>query len=279
MISRETVDRCKNLIVDADAILIGAGAGLSASAGLLYSGKRFTDNFGDFIERYPLTDMYSTAFYPWRSEEEFWAFFSRYININRYVFEDKKVYPKLLKMVNSKPHFVLSTNADALFEKSGFNRDNIFAMQGDYSKFQCSKPCNNTLYENRDMVEQMVSQQIECKIPSELIPICPNCGEALAPHLRKDNSFVESSDWHKGYARYHSFIEKFKEKRVVLLELGVGFNTPGIIRFPFEQMASKLPYATLVRVNIDSVKAHHTIPETSTLISGDIAEFIESCSQ
>lgn len=275
MIDEKLINEVKNLIAESDALLIGAGAGLSTAAGLEYGGQRFKDNFPDYIERYGLTDMYSSAFYPFPTLEERWGYFSRHIKLNRYDFHAEKVYPDLLEMAKDKDYFVITTNADGLFFKAGFTPEKIFAMQGDYTKFQCEKACHDTLYDNEEIVMQMVAQQSDCKIPSELIPVCPVCGENLVPHLKIDQYFVQNEDWRLAAERYLNFIQRVQDKKLILLELGVGYNTPSIIRWPFEKMAIEYENATLVRVNIDNIQSRYAVPDESKLIKGDIVDFFE----
>lgn len=269
------IEQAKTLIQESDAIIIGAGAGLSTAAGLDYSGKRFEDNFSDFIEKYGLTDMYSSAFFPFPSLEERWAYFSRHISLNRYDSPVGKPYTDLLKLVKKKKYFVITTNGDAQFFRAGFDPLKIFATQGDYSKFQCQNACHDTLYDNKNMVKEMVNQQKDFKIPTELIPRCPVCGAYMKTHLRMDENFVENADWFKAQDRYLNFIQKVQSKKVVLLELGIGFNTPMIIRWPFEQMSIKNKNHTLIRVNKDNIKPHYNIPERDILLKMDIKEFIK----
>ncbi|WP_075603516.1 SIR2 family NAD-dependent protein deacylase [Saccharicrinis aurantiacus] len=274
MIDKQIIEQSIARIKAADKIIIGAGSGLSTAAGLNYGGKRFQDNFADFISKYPLSDMYSAAFYPFATPEERWAYFSRHILINRFNALVGQPYKDLLEVVQHKDYFVLTTNVDAQFQRAGFNTSKLFATQGDYGMFQCSKPCNNTLYHNHKMVNDMAAQQSHCKIPSALIPICPNCGEALEPHLRKDQYFVENDDWHTANNNYINYVRQIKQEKVVFLELGVGFNTPSIIRWPFEQLSKQLTNACLIRVNMDDVQANYQISDQSILCQGDIAEFI-----
>lgn len=270
---KNSIEKSKQLIAQSEAILIGAGAGLSTAGGLKYSGKRFNDNFADYIEKYQLTDMYSSAFYPFPSPEEKWGYFSRHIKLNRFDAPVGQVYDDLWQMVKHKPHFVITTNADAQFYKSGFESENIFATQGDYAKFQCKVGCHDTLYDNEEIIHNMVLRQQDLKIPTELLPICPKCGEDLVAHLRIDNHFVENSDWHQAKDHYVRFINKHKNKKLVLLELGIGFNTPSIIRWPFEQMAIAFKKSTLIRINYDNVDARYGIPDKSILLKGDISQF------
>ncbi|WP_282039778.1 SIR2 family NAD-dependent protein deacylase [Saccharicrinis aurantiacus] len=279
MIDKQIIEQSIACIKAADKIIIGAGSGLSTAAGLNYGGKRFQDNFADFISKYPLSDMYSAAFYPFATPEERWAYFSRHILINRFNAPVGQPYKDLLEVVQHKDYFVLTTNVDAQFQRAGFNTSKLFATQGDYGMFQCSKPCNNTLYHNHKMVNDMAAQQSNCKIPSALIPICPNCGEALEPHLRKDQYFVENDDWHTANNNYINYVRQIKQEKVVFLELGVGFNTPSIIRWPFEQLSKQLTNACLIRVNMDDVQANYQISDQSILCQGDIAEFITGIKQ
>ncbi|WP_198931727.1 SIR2 family NAD-dependent protein deacylase [Labilibacter marinus] len=274
MIDTQIIQQSKQLIEDADVVLIGAGAGLSTAAGLHYSGKRFSDNFSDYIDEYQLTDMYSSVFYPFKSKEEKWAYLSRHIKLNGYDAEPGQVYNDLLNLVKGKSYFVITTNGDGLFKKAGFNTDQIFATQGDYQQFQCAKGCHNTLYHNEKMVMQMVKQFNNFRIPTELLPICPVCGEDLVPHLRIDQFFVENEDWHLANDRYTQFVRNAKDKKMVLLELGIGFNTPSIIRWPFEQMAHQFTNTELIRVNMDSVEPNYKIPATSILLKSGIAEYL-----
>lgn len=275
MIQNKIIEECKKLITECEVLLIGAGSGLSTADGLSFSGKRFTDNFPDFITRYKLKDMYSAAFYPYPTMEEKWAYFSRYIKLNRFDAEVGQVYKDLLDLVKSKEYFVITTNVDAKFFKAGFDPERIFATQGDYGKFQCSVPCNDKLYDNEEVVHKMVAQQIDCKVPSDLIPKCPVCGENLTTHLRADDKFVENEDWHNASTRYSNFIDHLEDKKVVILELGVGFNTPIIIRFPFEKITELHKNCTLVRINYDNVQTYYSVSDKSVLIKDDIADFME----
>ena len=249
------LDKAIDKINEADFILIGAGAGLSTAAGVEYTGKRFTDNFGDFIEKYSMKDMYSSGFYPFKTPEEKWAYWARHIDVNRYQVGETDVYKKLLKLVEDKDYFVLTTNVDHQFWINGFADERIFATQGDYSLFQCSEACHDKLYYNEGQVKEMVEKTVDCKIPSDLVPKCPVCGAEMETNLRKDNLFVEDEKWHEANKRYMDYLDKIKGKNVVFLEIGVGFNTPVIIRYPFEQMTYDNPNATLIRLNKDYADA------------------------
>lgn len=245
------IQRAKRALQDAGCVLIGAGAGLSAAAGLCYDGERFTKNFAPFIEKYGMTDMYSAGFYPFKTPEEKWAYWARHILVNRYEVSPAPLYLELLRIARRKPYFVITTNVDGQFELAGFPRERIFAVQGDYRYFQCARACHDTLYDNQRQVREMAASTRECKIPSELVPKCPVCGGPMEVHLRCDGYFVENEDWRAANRRYRDFLASAKGRRLVLLELGVGYNTPVIIRFPFEQITYQNPNATLIRLNRD----------------------------
>lgn len=262
-------------IDQADAIVIGAGAGLSASAGLLYSGKRFEDNFPDFIEKYHMTDMYSSGFYPFPTEEERWAYWSRHIILNRWQGEAGQVYKDLFKLAEKKKHFVLTTNVDGQFIKTGFSPERVFATQGDYGKNQCSKKCHNTLYDNKELVEKMIASQEDCRIPSELVPLCPVCGGPMDPNLRKDNYFVEDENWHKSSKNYSDFIQSLEDSNILFMELGVGYNTPAIIKYPFEQMTNHFDRAFLIRMNKDYPQISEINREKTIVFSEDISAIFD----
>ena len=259
----------------ADAVVIGAGAGLSASAGFTYSGERFEKYFGDFIEKYGFRDMYSGGFYPFETLEEHWAYWSRYIYINRYLDAPKPVYSILLKLVQDRDYFVLTTNVDHCFQKAGFDKHRLFYTQGDYGLWQCSKPCHSKTYDNEEAVRAMLAQQNSMKIPGELVPHCPVCGAPMSMNLRADGSFVEDSGWHKAARRYEEFLRRHEEMRVLFLELGVGGNTPGIIKYPFWRMTYQNPRAVYACVNLGEAWAPKEIAERSVCIDGDIGETLE----
>ena len=259
----------------ADAVVIGAGAGLSASAGFTYSGERFEKYFGDFIGKYGFHDMYSGGFYPFETLEEHWAYWSRYIYINRYLDAPKPVYSTLLKLVQDRDYFVLTTNVDHCFQKAGFDKHRLFYTQGDYGLWQCSRPCPSKTYDNEEAVRAMLAQQNSMKIPGELVPHCPVCGAPMSMNLRADGSFVEDSGWHKAARRYEEFLRRHEEMRVLFLELGVGGNTPGIIKYPFWRMTYQNPRAVYACVNLGEAWAPKEIAERSVCIDGDIGETLE----
>lgn len=227
------IDRLKNEIETADAIIIGAGAGLSTAAGFTYSGERFEKYFSDFIEKYQFRDMYSGGFYPFESLEEHWAYWSRYIYINRYMDIDNGVYKELFELVKEKDYFVLTTNVDYQFQKAGFDKHRLFYTQGDYGLFQCSKPCCQETYDNEVCIRDMLKAQKNMRIPTELISHCPKCGKPMTMNLRADDTFAQDKGWYHAAERYEEFLRRHKNLHILFLELGVGYNTPAIIKYPF----------------------------------------------
>ena len=241
----EGIGRLAEAVKEADAVVIGAGSGLSTSAGLTYSGERFEKYFGDFIAKYHIWDMYSGGFYPYPDLEEYWAWWSRHIYYNRYVDALEPVYPNLHEVVKDKDYFVLTTNVDHQFQKAGFDKKWLFYTQGDYGLWQCSKSCHQKTYDNEDVVRRMISEQKDMKISTELIPKCPVCGAPMTMNLRCDGTFVQDEGWYAASGRYDDFIRRHKETRILFLELGVGGNTPVIIKYPFWQMTAANPKARL----------------------------------
>ncbi len=266
----EKIKALKSALDTADAVVIGAGAGLSTSAGFIYSGERFDKYFSDFGAKYGFKDMYSGGFHVLDLEPEvMWAYWSRYIFINRYMDAPKPVYETLFELVKDKDYFVITTNVDHCFQKAGFDKARLFYTQGDYGLFQCSEPCLNVTYDNRDMILEMYDKQTDMRIPSDLIPKCPNCGKPLTMNLRSDYRFVEDEGWHKAASRYDEFIKTHKG-RVLYLELGVGYNTPSIIKYPFWQKTYDNADATYACINYDEAECPEQISERSILIKGDI---------
>ncbi len=270
---QRAVESVRQKIKDTDAVLIGAGAGLSTSAGFTYAGERFDNNFADFIEKYGFQDMYSAGFYPYRTLEEHWAYWSRYIDINRYQDAPKPVYNELLEIVRELDYFVLTTNVDHCFQKAGFDRQRLFYTQGDYGLWQCSKPCHDQTYDNEEVVKKMVAQQEKMRIPSELIPRCPVCGAPMSMNLRSDDTFVQDDGWYAAADRYQDFIERHQGMKMLYLELGVGSNTPGIIKYPFWQMTADNPKASYVCINYGQAYAPKEIAGQSVCLNGDIGSF------
>lgn len=245
------LQKAKEAVENADSILIGGGAGLSDAAGLHYTGKRFTENFADFIEKYGLTDLYTSSFYPFETQEERWAYWAKHIFVNRYDEPAAELYKNLLRLVQDKEYFVITTNVEYQFIKAGFPAEKVFMVQGDYGYFQCDKGCHNSIYENEEEVGEMIANTKDCKIPASLVPKCPVCSGEMDVHLRHNNCFVQAESWYEAESRYLHFIKSTEGKNVVYMELGVGFNTPGIIRIPFEQLTYQNKNATLIRVNRD----------------------------
>ncbi len=245
------LEEAKRLISEADAIVIGAGAGLSSAAGLTYSGSRFTEHFADFIKEYGLTDMYSSAFYPFETDEKKWGYWSQHLYLNRYQTGSLPLYQDLYELVADKNYFVITTNVDSQFEKAGFEREKIFEVQGNYGEFQCSVPCHDGIYANQETLEIMLANRQGLEVRSEDIPKCPKCGADMMSRLRMDHRFVEDRHWHQQESAYLAFLQQYAEKKLVFLELGVGYNTPTIIKFPFERLNAVLPQASLIRVNLE----------------------------
>lgn len=270
----ELIQELSNKIKDCDALVIGAGSGLSTSAGLTYSGERFHKYFSDFIEKYHLKDMYSAGFYPYQSLEEHWAYWSRHIYYNRYIDAPKDTYQQLLKLVKDKDYFVLTTNVDHQFQKAGFDKKRLFYTQGDYGLWQCSKPCHQSTYDNEDMVKQMIEQQKDMEIPSSLVPYCPKCGAPMTMNLRADQTFVQDEGWYKANSCYEDFLRRHEGLKVLYLELGVGGNTPGIIKYPFWQYTYKNKNATYVCINYGEIYCPREIKNQSILIDNDIDQVI-----
>lgn len=268
------IKRLKKAIEEADAVVLGAGAGLSTSAGFTYSGERFEKHFSDFGKKYGFKDMYSGGFYPFDTPEEMWAYWSKFIYVNRYMDAPKPVYDHLLEIVKNKDYFVITTNVDHCFQKVGFDKERLLYTQGDYGLFQCSEPCQDKTYENEDMVRAMVEQQKDMKIPTALIPKCPNCGKPLTMNLRSDDKFVEDEGWHEAAARYHDFLDSH-EGKMLFLELGVGYNTPVIIKYSFWQMTLTNEKAVYACINYGEAFCPGEIEDRSICIDGDIGEILE----
>ena len=266
----EKIKILKAAIDGSDAVLIGAGAGLSTAAGYTYSGERFEKHFSDFRQKYGFDNMYYGGFYPYKSEEEFWAFWSRYIYINRYCEIPKNTYSKLLELVKGKEYFVLTTNVDHCFQRAGFDKNRLFYTQGDYGLFQCSVPCHKKTYDNEEIVKKMYTEQKNMKIPSELVPKCPVCGEPMTMNLRSDDKFVEDDGWYAASSRYTDFLTSYKNTNIVFLELGVGYNTPVIIKYPFWNMTDKNKKATYACINFGEASAPVEIEKRSICIDCDI---------
>ena len=270
------IKKLRAALDDADAVIIGAGAGLSTAAGFTYSGERFERYFSDFGRRYGFSDMYSGGFYPFESDEEHWAYWSRYILINRYMDAPKPVYQQLLQFVRDKDYFVITTNVDHCFQKAGFDKKRLFYTQGDYGLFQCSEPCCQETFDNEQIVRQMVERQRNMKVPTELLPKCPHCGKPMTMNLHADDKFVEDDGWHEAAERYSNFLRTRDGQRILMMELGVGYNTPIIIKYPFWQMAARNPYATYCCINKGEAIVPSEIQRQSILLDSDIGAVLAS---
>lgn len=288
----DNIEKLKKAVMNADAIVIGAGAGLSTSAGFVYMGERFDKYFHDFAQKYRFSDMYSGGFYPYRTLEEHWAYWSRYIYINRYMDAPKPVYDKLYELVKEKDYFVLTTNVDHCFQKAGFDKHRLFYTQGDYGLFQCSEPCHADTYDNEDIIREMIEAQgyvIEeddelslpegvtpkMVVPSDLIPHCPKCGKPMSMNLRADDTFVEDEGWHCASERYAEFLRRHKNMKVLFLEVAVGFNTPGIIKYSFWRMTYDWKDAMYICLNYGEAYAPDEIKKKSLCINADIGEILD----
>ena len=269
------IPKLKTALDEADAVVIGAGARLSTSAGFTYDGERFHKYFADFEAKYGFHDMYSGGFYPYATPEEHWAYWSRYILINRYTDAPKPIYEELFRLVRDKDYFVITTNVDHCFQKAGFDKKRLFYTQGDYGLFQCSEPCCQETWDNEAVIRQMVAEQKDMKIPSALIPRCPHCGKPLTMNLRSDDCFVEDEGWHAAAERYANLLRTREGQKVLFLELGVGYNTPVIIKYPFWQMTAKNPRATYACINRGEVFCPDEIADRAICVDGDIGEAIE----
>ena len=272
------MERLKAALQDCDAVVIGAGSGLSTAAGFTYTGERFEQHFSDFAQKYGIKDMYSGGFYPFPTQEEFWAYWSRYIFINRYQDAPKPVYETLLKLVADKDYFVITTNVDHCFQKAGFDNKRLFYTQGDYGLFQCSEPCCQETFDNEAAIREMVRLQEDMKIPTELLPVCPHCGKPLTMNLRSDNKFVEDEGWHRAAERYENFLRTREGQEILFLELGVGYNTPVIIKYPFWQMTAKNPNAIYACINQGQAVCPQEIEQRSICMNADIGQVLQSLS-
>ena len=266
----DPIGRLYSAIQDADAVIIGAGAGLSASAGFIYDGERFARYFRDFEEKYGFHDMYTGGFYPYETAEEHWAYWSRYIWVNRYLDAPRPVYQKLLQLVRDRDYFVLTTNVDHCFQKAGFDKNRLFCTQGDYGLFQCSEPCCQETWDNEETVRRMMAEQRNMRVPSELIPHCPRCEKPLTMNLRSDDKFVQDEGWYRAAGRYEDYLRRHQRGKVLYLELGVGYNTPAIIKYPFWKMSLRNRQAVFACVNRGQAVCPVDLRRRAICIDGDI---------
>ena len=272
------MERLKAALQDCDAVVIGAGSGLSTAAGFTYTGERFEQHFSDFAQKYGIRDMYSGGFYPFDTLEEYWAYWSRYIYINRYQDAPMPVYETLLKLIADKDYFVITTNVDHCFQKAGFDKKRLFYTQGDYGLFQCSEPCCQETFDNEAVIREMVERQEDMKIPTELLPTCPHCGKPLTMNLRCDDTFVEDEGWHRAAARYENFLRTRAGQKILFLEFGVGYNTPVIIKYPFWQMTAKNPNAIYACINQGQAVCPQEIEQRSICMNADIGQILQNLS-
>ena len=281
----EKIEKLKQVLSEAETIVIGAGSGLSTSAGFTYSGERFEKYFSDFAVKYGFHDMYSGGFTPFESLEEHWAYWSRYIMINRYMDPPKPVYKDLFSLVKDKDYFMITTNVDHCFQKAGFDKNRLFYTQGDYGLFQCNEPCHEETYDNEKQIRAMWEFRNEMKVPTELVPRCPVCGKPMSMNLRADHTFVTDKGWHKASKQYEKFLqsrniikngEQEGDGKVLFLELGVGRNTPRIIKYPFWQMTEKNPNARYACINFGEAVVPPKIEKQSICINDDIGEVLQT---
>ncbi|MBR3898502.1 MAG: Sir2 silent information regulator family NAD-dependent deacetylase [Bacilli bacterium] len=270
------INKIKKWIDEADAIIIGAGAGLSDAAGIHYSGEKFEEDFKDFIKKYGFKDLYTSSFYQFKTEEERWAYWAKHIYFSYYERKNTDLYRKLYNIVKDKNYFVITTNTDGQFINNGFKKNKIFEVQGSYSKLQCITPCHNKLYDNEKTIKKLLQNIDEnLKVSSSLVPKCPVCHENMSVNLRCDDTFVEDNHWHKMEKDYNDFILNSSDKKVLLLEFGVGFNTPSIIRFPFEEMTFMHDNFRLIRFNDNYSLVPNEIKAKSISVSDSISEVID----
>ena len=274
-ISSALIPQLLQALDQSDAVVIGAGAGLSASAGLTYSGERFLRYFKDFQDRYGIRDMYTGGFYPYETQEEYWAWWSRHILLNRYQCAPKPVYTELLELVRNRNYFILTTNVDHQFQLAGFDKHRLFYTQGDYGLWQCSKPCHQETYDNEETVRKMFAEQRDMRIPTELVPRCPRCGRPMAMNLRCDDTFVQDAGWYAAARRYEDFLRRHRGRRLLFLELGVGGNTPGIIKYPFWKMTLENRSAAYACINQKESYIPPEILGRSVCIPADIGHILK----
>lgn len=266
----QRIEKARNAFHASEYIVIGAGSGLSTAAGIEYSGKRFFDHFKPFIDKYGFTDLYTSSFYPFETQEERWAYWAKHISLNRYETPATELYADLIALVQHKNYFVITTNVDGQFEKAQTETDRLFEVQGNYAYLQCAHGCHNNLYYNEQLVVDMLAQTTHCMIPSSLVPKCPKCGGEMDVNLRKDQYFVQDKKWHESASNYNQFLSSMGSGRVVYLELGVGYNTPGIIRYPFEGYVYRDPNAVLIRINKDNARGVPENQKSTISFSEDI---------
>lgn len=268
----DVLERVRDALAKADAVLIGGGAGLSAAAGIDYAGEGFRSAFADYIGRYGFTDLYSSGFYAFPTEEERWAYWATHVDYAALQPAAMPLYERLLRLVRDREYFVITTNVDAQFEKAGFAPERLFAVQGDYREMQCAKACHQKVYSNVEVVKKILATMHDLTIPQSSVPRCPMCGGRMEMHLRVDEYFIEDEAWHNAARRYEAFLSRHRKGRVVLLELGVGFNTPTIIRYPFEEFTFFNPDSLLVRMNREELPPRLPIQSRAVTMTEPIPE-------
>lgn len=271
----DKLNKIAEKIKNSEAIIIGIGAGMSTSAGLSYSGERFMKYFSDFHNKYGINDMYSGGFYPFETSEEYWAWWSRHVFYNRYDVGAGQAYKDLLDIVKDRNYFVITTNVDHQLQKAGFDKKKLYYTQGDYGLFQCSVPCHDKTYGNEEIIRKMIRKQENTKIPTSLIPHCPICDKEMTMNLRKDEKFVQDEGWYKANKNYAEFLKKYKDKKTVFLELGIGNNTPGIIKYPFWQMTYQNKNADYITVNLNDIAYPEPIKNQTVFIEDDISKVLK----
>lgn len=264
----------EKLLSEYDNIVIGAGSGLSAAAGFEYGGKTFMDNFSYMYEKYGYTDMYSAGFHNFDTLEDYWAFWSIMVYLNRYKYLARPLYKKLYELVKDKNYFVITTNVDHQFQLSGFDKKRLFYMQGDYGLFQCSASCHNQTYDNKEIITEMINNTVNNKIPTNLIPRCPKCGKPMTMNLRCDDMFVEDKGLKEAQNRYINFIKNNKNKKILYLEIGVGYSTPVWIKYPFMNFVYSNKDARYVVINKENEKIPYEIKKQTLVIKDDIGKVI-----
>lgn len=292
----DNIEKLKSKLAQTKTVIIGAGAGLSTAAGFVYAGERFEKYFKDFADKYHFQDMYAGGFYPYETWEEYWAYWSRYIYVNRYMDAPTSLYQELYELVKDKDYFVITTNVDHCFQKAGFDKKRVYYTQGDYGLFQCGVPCHDKTYDNEETVRAMVEAQgyqtaedgslylpgntiAKMTVPDELIPHCPKCGKSMTMNLRADNTFVQDDGWYEAAKRYELFLERHEDDSVLFLELGVGYNTPGIIKYPFWKMTAENEKAVYACINYGEAYAPDEIRKKSVCIDGDVGDVIYQLSR
>lgn len=273
VIMMSTIEKLKKLIDEAEVVVIGAGAGLSSAAGFEYGGDFFKEHFPE-MHKLGYKDMYSAGFHHFNSSGEKWAYWAKQIFYTRYQ-GVKELYKDLLDVVKDKNYFVITTNVDHQFQLAGFDKNRLFYTQGDYGLFQCSTPCHNKTYDNEDFIHKMLKETKDNKIPSYLIPKCPICGKEMTTNLRCDDKFVEDDGWHKAAKNYQNFLEDNKNKKILFLELGVGWNTPVIIKYPFIRMTHQFNNAYYACINKGDNYVPDEIKSKSLIVNEDIKKLIE----